>query len=524
MRRRTLLTGGAATLLATPAIGQGTRAGTLRFVPAANLGVLDPIWSSDPVTATHACYVYDTLYGMNARMQPSPQMADGHDISADGRVWRIRLRDGLRFHDGEPVRAIDCVASLQRWAAKKPFGQLLAQVVDAWAAADDHTIELRLTRPFPLMLEALGAVDAPAYVMPERVARLSPDAPLREVVGSGPYRFVAAEYNNGSRAVYEKFDAYIPRPEPSQWTAGGKVAHYRRIEWHVMPDSGTTAAALTTGEVDWWDTPTPDLLPMLAGQRGIALAANKPQGSLAVLRFNCVQPPFNNPAMRRAVRLAVHQPDYMQAAFGAESGLWTTCPSLWPRNTPYYTEADAGLMPGDRAAAQAALKEAGYGGERIVVLASSDRPLEYPVAHVTADLLRGLGMTVDVQSMDFATMVHRRTSREPVDKGGWHIFHAATLTASLCGSPATSYVTRGPGRAGWFGWWSNPEVEALAQDWAFAPDDTERHRVAARTGHIALDEAASIPLGQSYERTAFRTSITGILPGNKAYPWNVRPA
>jgi peptide/nickel transport system substrate-binding protein len=523
MRRRVFLSGGATTLLAAPAVGQNSRASTLRFVPAANLGALDPIWSTDPIASTHACYVYDTLYATDGRMQPRPQMAAGHDVSADDRIWRIKLRDGLTFHDGTPVRAVDCIASLQRWAARKSFGQLLAPVVDTWAAPDDRTLELRLSRPFPLMLEALGSLDSPAWIMPERLARTSPDVQLREVIGSGPYRFVAAEYNSGSRVVYEKFDAYVPRAEPPDWSAGGKDAHFRRIEWLVMPDPGTAAAALITGEVDWWETVTPDLVPLLGAQRGVAVTVAKPQGSFGVLRFNCLQPPFNNASIRRAVQLALSQPDTMQAAFGVESGSWATCKSLWPRNTPYYSEAGAGLMPSDPAAARAALAKAGYAREKVVVLGSSDRPVENPVAHVTADMLSRIGMNVELSITDFATMIKRRTSREPVEKGGWSVFHAATLSATLCGTPATSFVTRAQGKDGWFGWWDNPRVEALAADWAFAPDEDARARIAAEIGGIAMTEAASIPIGQSYERTAFRTSVTGILPGAKPYPWTVRP-
>jgi peptide/nickel transport system substrate-binding protein len=524
MRRRAMLTGGSAALLSTPAIGQDQRANTLRFIPVANLSVLDPIWSTDPVASVHGYYVFDTLYAVDGELRPKPQMASGHEVSDDGRTWRIRLRDGLTFHDNTPVRSTDCIASLQRWCARKPFGQLLANAVDTWAAPDDRTIEIRLTRPFPLLLDALATPDSIALIMPERLARADPNIALTEMVGSGPYRFIASEYNSGSRVVYEKFDAYVPRNEPPDWASGGKVAHFRRVEWHVISDPATAAAALMTGEVDWWETPHVDLLPMLATNANIGFRIIKPYGVFAIMRFNCLQPPFNDVRLRRAVMRVVVQEDYMRAAIGDDTSLWTTCPGLWPRKTPYYSEDDAALLPGSLDAGRAALKEAGYAGQKVVIINPVDRPADHAMGLVTADRLRQIGMNIDVQETDWGTVVQRRATREPVEKGGWSIFHAGNLPATACASPAGSFVVRGQGAAGWFGWWANPHAEQLANDWAYAPDEEQQRRLAKELGHVAMEDVAAVPLGQAFERTAFRKSITGILPGARPYPWNVRPA
>jgi len=328
MRRRTLLTGGSAAILAAPAIAQDQRASTLRFIPGASLNVLDPIWITDPVTVVHGNYVFDTLYAVDGNLLPRPQMAAGHEVSDDGRIWRIKLRPGLMFHDGTPVRAIDCIASLQRWTTRRPFGQLLAKAVDAFAAPDDRTIEIHLTRPFPLLIDAIATPDSSAFIMPERLARTDPNTQVKEMVGSGPYRFVASEYDAGNRVVYEKFDGYVARTEPPEWATGAKVAHFRRVEWHVIPDAATAAAALMTGEVDWWERPNLDLMPMLAANSKISFLINNPYGRLAFMRFNCVQPPFDDVRLRRAVMQAVVQDDYMRAAFGDDTSLWVTCKSL----------------------------------------------------------------------------------------------------------------------------------------------------------------------------------------------------
>jgi peptide/nickel transport system substrate-binding protein len=524
MRRRTLLTGGSAALLAAPAIAQDQRASTLRFVPGANLAILDPVWTGDPNTATHGYTVFDTLYAVDGGLRPRPQMAEGHEVSDDGRTWRIRLRENLMFHDATPVRAIDCIVSLQRWCVRDSFGQLLAKAVDAWVARDDRTIEVRLTRPFPLLPDAIGRPDAAAFIMPERLARTDPSIAVKEVVGSGPYRFIASEYNPGSRVAYEKFDAYVPRSEPPDWASGGKVAHFRRVEWHVIPEAATAAGALMTGEVDWWERPEIDLVPMLQASPKIVLRPFDPYGRLAFLRFNCLRPPFDDVRLRRAVMRAVVQEDYLRAAYGDDTSTWTTCPSLWPRHTPYFSEEDATLMPGNLDAGRAALKDAGYAGQKVVIISGTDTPVDAALGQVTAGRLREMGMTVDLQQSDRGTVTQRRTSREPVEKGGWSIWHGGYLPATLCANPASSFVVRGLGAAGWSGWWANARAEELAEVWLYAPDQETRQRTARELGHLAMEEAATIPLGQFYPRMAFRTSITGILPGAYPYPWNVRPA
>jgi peptide/nickel transport system substrate-binding protein len=344
------------------------------------------------------------------------------------------------------------------------------------------------------------------------------------MTGSGPYRFVPGEFNSGSRVVYEKFDAYVPRDEPPDWASGGKVAHFQRIEWHVIPDPATAANALMTGEVDWWEAPLPDLMPLLKANPDIAFQVGKPLGGLAFTRLNCLHPPFNDTKTRQAVLRATVQDDYMRAAYGDDPALWTLCKSLWPKRTPYYDEADAALMPGSLEAGRAALEQSGYAGEKVVLMQPTDRPAENAFSQITAELLRGLGMNVDVQSMDWGTLVQRRGTREPVEKGGWSLFHGSSFPATVCANPGSSYFVRGQGAKGWEGWWSSAEAEALASSWVNAPDEASRRGYARQLGHIALAEAATIPLGQSFDQTAFRRRITCIVPGARPYPWGVRPA
>lgn len=525
MHRRTLFGAGAGLALAAPALSQPARTATLRFVPQANLAALDPIWTTAIVTQMHGYHVYDTLYALDAQLRPQPQMAAGHETSADGRVWRITLREGLRFHDGEPVRAADCAASLARWAKRDPFGQILDSQVEAWRADGDRVLEVRLKRPFPLLLDALAKPDANVpFIMPERLARTDANTQVTEVVGSGPYRFLRGEFVSGSRVVYAKNDAYVPRGEPASGASGGKVAHFPRIEWHILPDPATAAAALQAGEVEWLEQPLSDLIPTLQRNRNIEIGVLNEAGLMSVMRLNHLQPPFNNVRVRQAVALAVDQSEYMRATLGDDRSVWRECRSLFPCGTPFGVEDLSPLNAPPRSLdrARAALAASGYGGERVVIINPTDFPLIAPHGQITADRLRRIGMNVELAETDWGTVVQRRVRTEPVERGGWSIFH--TFGSSLAYlNPAVSSLVKGPGASGWFGWWENARAQELVNAWLDAPDAERQRTLANELNRLAQEEVATVPLGQFYARNAWRRSITGLVKGSMPYPWGVRP-
>ncbi|UFN50356.1 ABC transporter substrate-binding protein [Roseomonas sp. OT10] len=530
MRRRTLLGSAAAgglAALASPAVAQPARTAALRFVPQANLTALDPIWTSAIVTQMHGYAVYDTLYAVDSQQRPQPQMAEGHTVSDDGRVWRIRLREGLKFHDDTPVRAQDCAASLERWSKRDGFGQALARSVDSWGAADDRTLEIRLKRPFPLLLDAIAKPDANvAFIMPERVARgTDANTQITEIVGSGPYRFLRDEFVTGSRVAYAKFDGYVPRQGAPDWATGGKVAHYPRIEWHILTDPATAAAALQNGEVDWLEQPLGDLIPTLKRNRDITVDVLAPAGTMSVMRLNHLQPPFDNPKVRRAVALAVNQPDYMTAILGDEKSVWRECHSLFPCGTPYGVENLSALNAPPRSLdrAKQALAESGYAGQKVVIINPTDFPLIAPHGQITADALRRIGMNVELAETDWGTVVQRRASREPVEKGGWSIFHTFGSALAYL-NPAVSTLVRGNGAAGWFGWYTSPGTEEKIQAWFDAADPADQKRLAEEINRVAQDDVATVPLGQFFIRSAWRKSITPPLKGSMPYMWGVKPA
>jgi peptide/nickel transport system substrate-binding protein len=261
MKRRTILLGAAA--LAAPRIVRAQSATTLKFVPYTDLAMLDPIATANYAVRNHALMVFDTLYGIDDAYQPQPQMLEGDRVEQDGRQWTLTLREGLRFHDGTPVLARDAVASLHRWAVRDPVGDALFAATDELSAPTDRTIRFRLKQPFPLLPFALGKSNSyVAAVMPERLAQTDPFKPFAEVIGSGPFRFVAGEQVTGVRAVYQRNDNYVPRSGGSpSFIAGPKIVKFDRVEWHIIPDPATAAGALQKAEVDWWEISTSEHWP-----------------------------------------------------------------------------------------------------------------------------------------------------------------------------------------------------------------------------------------------------------------------
>jgi peptide/nickel transport system substrate-binding protein len=528
MQRRAFLAGAAASVAAGPALAQPAitgKAATLVHVPQANLTSLDPVWTTALVTRNFAGMVYETLYGRDRNLDPQPQMVEGHRVEQDGRRWTLRLRDGLRFHDGEPVLARDCVASLQRWMKRDAIGQTIAARLDALEAPDDRTIVFRLSQPFPSLPYALAKTQPTPVMMPERLARTDPFKPVSEVVGSGPFRWVAGEYVSGNLAVFAKNARYVPRDEPASFAAGGYRVMVERVEWRIIPDPATAANALVRGEVDWVDSPLPDLLPVLRKAPGVTVGSVDIYGTLGGLRPNHLIAPTDNPAVRRAILAAIDQTAVMTAVMGDEKALFHAPVGFFMPGTPSANEAGMGWVRRRRGPDEikAMLKEAGYGGERVVLMHPTDQTFYDAMSHVVAASLRAVGVTLDEQSMDWGTVVQRRTSKEPLDKGGWSLFPAGYPAAEYR-DPVFATNIRANGKDAWFGWPSDPTLEALRDQWMAAPDPAERKRLDAQVQARAFETVPFIPLGQYLPPSAWRNNVSGILQGAVPVFWNVTKA
>ncbi|WP_149538713.1 ABC transporter substrate-binding protein [Siccirubricoccus phaeus] len=524
MQRRDLFKAGlAAAAMPAPVLAQGA-AKTLRVIPQANLTSLDPVWTTAVVTRNHAFLVYDQLCAQDSKGEIKPQMAAGWETAADGLTWNFTLREGLRFHDGEPVLAKDCVASIRRWARRDPFMQALWPGVAAVEALDDRRFRFRLNKPIPLLPLALGQTQFPCFIMPERIAQTDAFQQIRDPIGSGPFRFRPDEWNPGQRAVWEKFDRYQPRQEPVDGLAGGRAPKLDSVEWTVISDSGTAAGAMTAGEQDYWEYPLHDLLPLLRRSRQVVVEQRLLEGTYGICRFNCLQPPFNNPAIRRAVAMAVDQRDYLRAVAGNEAGGWEACEGVFTCHTALANEAGSEILKTrDLDKAKAALAAAGYKGEKVVLITPGDYPQINALSLVTADLIRRLGMNLELVAADWGTLIQRRTSKEPVERGGWSIIHTTSSGQSLT-LPVFHLFLRTNGPQAWFGWPEDAEIERLRTAWTETGDPAESKRIAEALNRRAMEVMAYIPLGFYWQPSAWRRNVTGMFRAPATVFWNVSKA
>ena len=522
MKRRAILAGLAAAPLARPALLRAAEATTLRFIPQVDLAFLDPHWTTAYVTRNHGYMVFDTLYGQDASYAAQPQMVAGHTVEDDGKLWTLTLRPGLMWHDGTPVLARDCAASIRRWAKRDALGDALMQATDELSTPDDKTLRFRLKHAFPLLPDALGKAGSPMpAMMPERLANTDAFAQIKEIVGSGPFRYVADERVQGVRNVYAKFDQYVPRPDGAvTWTAGPKVVRFDRVVWTTIPDAATAANALIAGEHDWLEYPSLDLLGLLKGSRDVRVTLPDPTGLVEMIRPNALQPPFNNPAIRRALWGAIDQADFMQAITPDPALSHTPCGFFGP-GLPMASDAGLGPLEGKRDLAKVRqdLKDAGYNGERVVILSPTDYVTLKAMADVAADMMKSVGMNVDYVATDWGAMLQRRNNKGPVEQGGWSCF--VTGWAGLdWANPAGHIALRGNGEAGWPGWSASPKIEALRQQWLQASGLGQQKAICADIQKQAMEDVPYWPLGQYLQPTAYRARLSGINPGFATF-WNM---
>jgi peptide/nickel transport system substrate-binding protein len=518
MKRRQLLGRSAAFLatagLARPSLVRAASATTLKFVPYADLALLDPQVSAF-VTRNHVMMVFDTLFALDAAGNAQPQMLAGYVVEDGEKTWKLTLRDGLKFHDDTPVLARDVVASLQRWAIRDPFAQALMDATDELSAPSDKLVQFRLKRPFPLLPQALGKpTNLMAAIMPERLTQ-TPPGTLTEMIGSGPFRFIANERVPGARNVYAKFEGYVPREGAPSFCAGARIARFDRVEWLTTPDPATQAAALQAGEVDWVEQPVMDLVPSLKRDSNLKVEVVETTGLIGVLRFNQLFAPFDNPAIRRAALKAVNQREFMEAVAGeADPGVIDDHVGFFAPSSPYASDAGMEMMKGkhDLAALKQEVMAAGYKGEKVVFLGAADVPRISAICQVGADMLSKIGLNVDYVSTDWGTVVQRITRKQPIDQGGWSIF------GSMWGgydwySPAGDAALRGNGADAWFGWPTAPKLEALRDQWLHAPDMASQKAIAREIQMQALQDVPCLPVGLYYQPVAYRNDLTDMLKG-----------
>jgi peptide/nickel transport system substrate-binding protein len=514
----------AAAALRAPSVHAQNSTRVLRFVAEADLKVLDPIWSTAYITRNHGYLVYDTLFGTDENLQIKPQMVDRTGVSSNGMKYTFTLRDGLKWHDGGPVVSEDCVESLKRWGKKDRFGQLLMARTAKIAPVDKRTFTLELAERFGPVLEALGKPSSNVpFMMPARIAATSAEEQVKEIIGSGPFRFARDESQPGEQAVYLRNLEYIPRDEAPSGSTGGKRAYLDKVIWRYMPDQWEAAEALAAGEVDWWQDPPIEFLPKIKQNPELQTFFFDPLGYVGWMRPNWLHPPFNNKKARQALLHMMDQETYLAWAIGVPE-YYRSCYSVFACGGPYETRiGDVPMREHDLEKARSLVKESGYDGHPIVVIQIIDRSFHNAAATVTRRRLESIGFKVILKPMDWSTYLVVRARKEPPNKGGWNLLFTHWNAADVV-DPAVHFGLSASGPHAWFGWPDVPELEILARKWVGETEEPMRQRIADEIQRIAFDEVTYVPWGMWLSPTALRKSVRDVLKFSSPLFWNVKLA
>ncbi len=496
----------------------------LRVVPHSNLAVLDPIWTTAYMSRNHGYMIYDTLFGTDADGKVKPQMVESWNESPDKRLWTFKLRKGLEFHDGKPVTADDVIASLQRWGKRDAMGSALMQFVQRMDAPAPDTFRIFLGEACGFVLEALGKPSSNVpFIMTKRIAETDAFKQIEEHIGSGPYVFKRDEFKPGDKAVYTKFAKYVPRSEPASGTTGGKRVYVDRVEWNLaLRDAQAQVSALQKGEVDIIEALGFDHFETVKADKSLQLPKYANYGLQYMARFNHLHKPFDNPKVRQAVIAAFSQDAFLRAQVGVKE-LYKPCGSMFICGSPYGSTAGSDLqMKSNMKKAQDLLKASGYDGTTIVVMKPTDLASIQKLPDVAAQLLRQAGFKVDLQAMDWQTLVGRRAKKDAPDKGGWHMFLTAWQAFDVwspIANPTTD--TRGE-KSTWFGWATDEKLVELRNQFMRATDDGVKKKLADQMHARMFEVGTHVALGEYDQPLAARKNISGFFVTNGNIYWNLK--
>ncbi|MBV1695548.1 MAG: ABC transporter substrate-binding protein [Hyphomicrobiales bacterium] len=508
----------AATAIGLPLAAQAQK--TLRVAMHSDLKIIDPIWTTALIATDHAYLIYDTLFSPNEKLEMRPQMVDTWSVSDDKLTWTFTLREGLEWHDGKPVTAEDCVASLKRWSARDSMGQKLSSFIADMTATDARTFTMKLKEPYGLVIESLGKLGSNVpFMMPKRVADTEPTKQIEDTTGSGPFIFKRDEWKPGEKAVYLRNPKYKPRSEPPSGLSGGKVAKVDRIEWIAISDPQTQVNSILSGEIDMIQAPPHDLLPLLKKDPNIELRVFANSGRQNAMRFNTLHKPLDNPKIRQAIAHALTQKDYLDATIG-DPEWYSECKSLFPCGTPFESNAGWENVFGNVAKARQLLAEAGYDGTPIVLMQSTDVASLANLAPVAKAQMERVGLKVDLQAMDWQTLVARRAKKDAPSAGGWHMFLTSWGAVDVTNPVNAAFLNTSCEKAT-FGWPCDAEMEKLRDQFSRETDPARQKALAEAVQRRQLEVMTHVHLGQYVQPAALRKGVTGFLAGGTTVFWNI---
>jgi len=513
-----LLAASAAGLLGAAAAS----AQTLKVAMGSDVKILDPIWSTAYIQRDFGYMVWDVLFAMDDKFEVKPEMVETWDVSPDKLTWTFTLRDN-KWSNGEPVTSEDCIASIKRWGARDSMGQRMMASVAGFEAVDARTFRMKMKEPYGLVLQSLGKASSSApFMMPKKTAETLPTTQIKveDVIGSGPFVFKADEWKPGEKVVFTRNTVSKPRAEPPSGLAGGKVARVDRVEWIWIPDAQTQVNALQNGEIDVIQAPPHDLLPILSTDKNVKLFDSNPLGSQYEFRFNTLLKPFDNPKIRHAAMVAFGQEEFLKATIG-DPKYYKVCKAPFVCGTPL--GSDDGMMEvlnQDAAKARALLKEAGYDGTPVVLMQATDIAAMTNLAPVAKAQLEAAGFKVEVQAMDWQTLVTRRAKKDPADKGGWNALFTYSGAADIL-NPVMANLFNASCDKATYGWPCDAEIERLRDAFAKETDPAKQKQIAMDLQKHWVEAPTFVNLGQLYQPSALRTNIDGMMAAPATVLWNI---
>jgi len=506
----------------TLAAAQNTDPKVLKVAMSGDLKITDTVWTAAAITGIAANQIFDMLFAPDENQEMQNQMVGEYVVSEDGLTHDMTLRPGLKFHDGTPVTAEDCVASIKRWAQKDAMGSLLMSKAASLEVVDEDSFRLVLKEPFGLVRESLGKRIGPAYIRPARLASQPAAEEIKDPIGSGPYKIVMDQWVPGSKVIFAKNEDYVPREEPPSGLAGAKVVNFDRMEWISIPDVNTKLTALTVGEIDYFDAPPLDFLPIFDADPNLELVATDPLGVQPLLRPNHLYPPFDNKLARQALMYLIKQEDVLKAIVGDRPDLYPPyCPAYFMCGSANETAAGADAYKEVNVEkAKELLKEAGYNGEPLVIMQPTDRPEHTAATLVVIQALRDAGINLDVQAADWATISARRAQKTDPKDGGWNLFITGTTAAAAIDPLVNLWFVPSCDKAA-PGWPCDKEIMALIDQWSQEADTAKRKALVDQIQTKAYDSIPYIPLGQYKRQHGIRAELKDVPQAGTTVFWGM---
>lgn len=512
--RRALLRNAVGASLAVPALGllpgqrafaaagarqgEGVQGGTIRVAIAGEPPTLDIHQTTAGIVSYITWSIYEPLFTYDENYQLIPMLADSHEVSDDGLVNVIRLRQDVPFHNGETMTAADVIASINRWGAISGVGQSLLGATDELREVDDYTIEFHLAEPYGSLATALAINYQGCAIYPKSVIDAAGDAPIdNDFIGTGPYQLEERRIDQFIRL--QRFDDYAALEGEPLGYGGHKAQYLDRIDFIPVADEAARVAGLQAGDYHLLTDFSSDQFETIAANPDLVVE-KLPPSSWDTLVLNWNSPLMSDLLVRQAFQAALNHEPIMLAAHG--EGFYRLDPSIMQRETAWATDAGAEFYnQNDPEKARALLEEAGYDGTPLRLLSTQEYQYLYNVALVSAQQLEDAGFTVDLQTYDWATLVERRADPEM-----WDAFTTSDPFKPDPAQMATLQVCNFPG------WWCSEETIALVADLRSESDFDTRFAIWEQIQENFYTEVPMIKVGDFNSVAARSSNVGGFIP------------